>query len=261
MLDDTAAVVEAALETPQEATAAPVVEQTPVIDENTQQTPEEKKFSQEEVDKIVEKRLAREQRKAQRMAQQVDTPVVPVAVSNLSIDQFETPEAYADALATQKAQQLIAQKQTRETQAAIEDKYGARVEEAEEKYDDFHQVVNNPKLHVSDAMAETIKSSDIGPDIAYWLGNNPKESARIASLTILQQAKEIGLIESRLTANPMTKKTTTAPTPIKPVTTSRASSSGVVDTTDPRSVASMSTSEWIEQERRRQIAKLKANQR
>jgi hypothetical protein len=41
-------------------------------------------------------------------------------------------------------------------------------------------------------MAETIQSSDIGPELAYYLGTNPKEADRISRLHPLAQAKEIG---------------------------------------------------------------------
>ena len=106
-------------------------------------------------------------------------------------------------------------------------------------------------------MAETIKASDLGPDLAYWLGSNPKEADRISRLSPLLQAREIGKIEAKITAEPVQKKTSTAPDPIRPVT-ARAVNSGVTDTTDPRSVKTMSTSDWIAAERQRQIDKARA---
>jgi hypothetical protein len=69
------------------------------------------------------------------------------------------------------------------------------------------------------------------------------------------QAKEIGKIEAKLSSNPPVKKVTNAPAPISPVTPKGGVSSGY-DTTDPRSCKTMSTSEWIEAERQRQIKKL-----
>ena len=77
--------------------------------------------------------------------------------------------------------------------------------------------------------------------------------------TILQ-AKEIGKIEARLTADPPVKKTSNAPSPISPVT-ARSTGSPNFDTTDPRSIKSMSTSEWIEAERQRQMKKQEARNR
>ncbi len=106
-------------------------------------------------------------------------------------------------------------------------------------------------------MAQTIQASDIGPDVAYYLGANPKEADRIARMSPYLQAKEIGRIEAKLVADPPAKKTTSAPAPIKPVT-ARTSGAPAYDTTDPRSIKTMSASEWIEAERQRQMRKLEA---
>jgi hypothetical protein len=237
--------------TPESAQNAPEVAET-----QPEQTPEEKKFTQAEIDAMISKRLAREQRKWEREQQaKLAQPQAPKDVP--PVDQFESPEAYAEALAVKKAEELLAQRELQKQQAAIEDAYAEREEEARVKYDDFEQVAYNPQLRVTDVMAETIKASDLGPDLAYWLGSNPKEADRISRLSPLLQAREIGKIEARLSAEPSLKKTTSAPAPITPVT-ARASGNPSYDTTDPRSVKSMSTSEWIEAERQRQMKRLQA---
>ena len=142
-------------------------------------------------------------------------------------------------------------------QAAIADAYHDREEEARTKYDDFEQVAYNPKLPITDVMAETIRASDVGPDVAYYLGANPKEADRISRLPPFLQAKELGKIEVRLTDNPPVKRTTSAPAPITPVT-ARSGNNPSFDTTDPRSIKNMSTSEWIEADRARQMRKMQA---
>jgi len=109
-------------------------------------------------------------------------------------------------------------------------------------------------------MAETIQNSDVGPDIAYYLGANAKEAERISQLSPFLQAKEIGRIEAKLGSEPPAKRTTSAPAPITPVT-SRALGNPSYDTTDPRSIKSMGVSEWIEAERLRQIKKFEARNR
>jgi hypothetical protein len=138
--------------------------------------------------------------------------------------------------------------------------YQDREEQAREKYEDFEQVALNPKLPITNVMAETIRASDMGPDVAYYLGANPKEAERISRLSPILQAKEIGKIEVKVASEPPVKKTTSAPAPLRPVS-ARASTTGVIDTTDPRSIKSLSTSEWIEAERQRQIRKLQAQAR
>ena len=215
-----------------------------------------KTFSQEELDAAIGKRLAREQRKWEReQAARQTVPVVPKEMP--SIDNFESTDAYAEALALRKAEELVAQRDRQKEQAQVVEAYSEREEKARDKYDDFEDVVYNPKLRITDVMAESIQSSENGPDLAYWLGSNPKEAERIARLSPILQAKEIGKIEVRLADNPPVKKSTSAPTPISPVT-ARSSGSPSHDTTDPRSIKTMSTSEWIEAERNRQIRKYEA---
>jgi len=106
-------------------------------------------------------------------------------------------------------------------------------------------------------MAQSIQYSDVGPDIAYHLGTNPKEADRISKLPPILQAKEIGRIEANLANNPPVKRSSSAPAPIAPVT-ARSSGSPAYDTTDPRSTKTMTDSQWIEAERLRQIKKYEA---
>ena len=216
-----------------------------------------KTFTQEELDAIVGKRLAREQRKWER--KQTAQPPAPLP-EPLKPDDFANAATYADALAERKAAELVAQREAEAERQATLEAYQDREEEARGKYDDFDQVAYNPKLPVTEAMAQTIQASEIGPDLVYYLGTNPKEADRIARLSPLMQAKEIGKIEAKLVSSPPAKKTSSAPAPIAPVTP-RASGTPAYDTTDPRSVKSMSTSEWIEQERLRQIKKYEAQRR
>lgn len=240
----------------QVATAAPDTEvSTPEVTQDAAP----KTFTQEELDAAIGKRLAREQRKwereqQQRMQQHTQPQSPP------SQEQFESPEAYAEALAERKAEELLAKREQQRAIAETLEQYHEKEEEARNKYDDFEQVAYNPKLPITDVMAQTIQSSDIGPDVAYYLGTNPKEAERISRLSPLLQAKEIGKLELKLSNEPPVKKTTSAPAPITPVTT-RSTGTPAYDTTDPRSVKTMSTSEWIAAERQRQIKKLEAQRR
>ena len=240
----------------QVATAAPVTEE--VAPEAVEPTEAPKTFSQEELDAAIGKRLAREQRKWEReqaaraAEKQLKTPVeIP------PIEQFNSPDEYAEVLAERKAEELLARREQARAQSEIIESYHDKEEDARNKYDDFEQVAYNPKLPITDAMAQTIQSSDVGPDMAYYLGSNPKEADRISRLSPLQQAKELGKIEAKLADNPVVKKTSSAPAPIAPIT-ARSSGSPSLDTTDPRSIKSLSTSEWIEAERQRQTKKWEA---
>ena len=219
-----------------------------------------KSFTQEELDAAIGKRLAREQRKWERERQ--PAPAAPVTpTSDIRMDQYESPEAYADALATQKAEHLVQAREHQKQSNQVAEAYHEREEDARSKYDDFDQVAYNPQLRITDVMAQTIQTSDVGPELAYHLGTNPKEAERISKLAPLAQAREIGKLEAKLAAAPpVVKKTSSAPAPFAPVT-ARGAVTPAYDTTDPRSIASMSTSDWIAADRARQVRKLEAASR
>jgi hypothetical protein len=205
---------------------------------------------------MIGKRLAREQRKWEREQAQrsVERQVAPSEIP--TPDQFQSPNDYAEFIRLE-ADKLVQQREAARQQSQVLESYQEREEQARDKYDDFEQVAYNPNLPITNVMAETIQHSDIGPELAYYLGTNPKDAERISRLTPFMQAKEIGKIEAKLADNPPIKKTTSAPAPISPVT-ARTTGSPALDTTDPRSIKSMTTSQWIEAERARQMKKWEA---
>jgi hypothetical protein len=246
----------------QDATAAPEpVVNAPEVVEAPEGEPKEtpKVFTQEDLDAAIGKRLAREQRKWEREQKQAEAPK-PVPVEQVRQDQFATTDEYVEALTTSKAQQIVQQQQFAKQQQELLGSYHDKEEAARDKYEDFEQVAYNPKLPITDVMAQTIQASDNGPDIAYYLGTNPKEADRIARLAPFLQAKEIGRLEAKVASEPVTKRTSSAPAPISPVT-ARGGHSGSFDTTDPRSIKTMTTSQWIEADRARQVKKQEARNR
>jgi hypothetical protein len=111
------------------------------------------------------------------------------------------------------------------------------IQKAQAAHDDFNVVVTD-SLPVSEIMLNALAESDHGPDILYYLGKNPQESARIAGLSPFGQVRELGRIEAKI-ATPKPISTTNAPAPIKPV-----GSRGPV-VTDWVNDETISASEWI----------------
>lgn len=220
------------------------------------EAPEVKTFTQEEFDKIVSREKAKARRQAERefaARAEVKRPAVDV-----NPDNFATTEEYVEALAEKKAADMVEQREKSRQATTIEATFRDREDEARDRYADYEAIAYTAPI--SDLMAEVIKASDIGPDLAYHLGKNPDEAERIASLSPLLQAKELGKLELKLADLPKQgKQTTKAPAPISPVTPGGAAK--VFDTTDPRSIKAMDTSAWIEAERARQRKKLEARMR
>jgi len=142
----------------------PVVTATPepeVVAETQQ--PEEKpakSFSQEELDAMVGKRLARERRKWEREQALKATPTPAEAAALPSRD--EDPDAYAEALAERKAAELLARREAEREQQALLMAYHDREEAARDRYDDFEQVAYNNALPITTVMAQTIQASSLG---------------------------------------------------------------------------------------------------
>lgn len=210
-------------------------------DENHQ---EPRLFTQDEVDALVTKRLGIEQRRlARQKAEQADQPRQP-AKEAPKPDQFKTAQEYIDAVSDWKADQKVAERAQRQQQTSTVNTFQERAEQARDKYPDFDKVVGNDDLIIGEPSAQAILESKIGPEIAYHLGKNPQESERIARLSPLAQAREIGKIEAKLEANlPQGKKAvTSAPEPITPIGTRATSPS--YSTSDQRSLK-LPPSEWI----------------
>lgn len=229
-------------------------ETTPVENVEGSEQKEEvaaKTFTQEELEAELGKRLARVRRKFERDQRATAPEPAPLQIeSKLDPNQFQTTEAYLDALATEKAEALITHREQSRSVNAINDKYQDAVDSALDKYPDFVQVAHTHPFMTPD-MAAVIKSSDVAIDLAYFLGTNLKEAERIFKLPPMLQVKELGKLEAKLEETPLrVAKPSSAPDPIKPLSGGKASSP-TYDTTDPRSVKSMSASEWIAADRAR----------
>lgn len=224
-------------------------------DDDSGEDQEQKLFTQEELDKAVQKRLGIAQRKWER--DQATKAQQPAPVLPKQEDFRDNPQGFFDAMATYKAHQIVEENKVKERQAQVEDTYVDREDAFREKVSDFRQVVaKHPRdggPAISDVMLAAIKESELGPEIAYHLGKNPDESYRIYGLSAVAQAKEIGKIEAKLTNNsPEVKKVSNAPEPINPVG-SRAKPQKF-ELSDPKSVQTMGPSNWIKQ-RNADIAK------
>lgn len=244
-------------EIPEEVAAETTDDATPEGQESEQPEAPAKTFTQEELEAEIGKRLARERRKFERMQQQATEPPPLAIESKLDPAQFQTTEAYLEALATEKAEAMIAHREQSRSVNEINNKYQDAVDAALDKYPDFVQVAHTHPYMSSD-MAAVIKASDNAVEMAYFLGMNLKEAERIFKLPPMLQIKELGKLEARLeAAPPEPKKPSSAPPPIKPIQGGKTSTPNY-DTTDPRSVKTMTASEWIAADRARRAKALQA---
>lgn len=159
---------------------------------------------------------------------------------NLSFDQQQGAQM-RQAVRAERAEELSREAQFMEAEAhhSRAAMFKDRLETAKASIPDIETVIHDPTLPVSDVGARFIQESDRGPQVAYWLGTNRAEAARIARLEPLSQAYELGKIEARIGAAPASRRLSNAPAPVPKV--GGGSNSGAKD---PSKMSMSEYSEW-----------------
>ncbi len=215
--------------------ATPPVEETPApTDDKPAEVKPERTFTQVELDDILQRRLAKEQRKIEKYAraeaenqvlrQQLDTRQPPQTQSGgePKPEQFDTYEKYIDAVTDFKVDQKLKSEQQKYAQQQQVNQEQVRVNKVRDalapaiaKYDDFDEVViDNKTLAITPAMMEAIGETDIGGEVAYYLGKNPAEAEKIAQLSRINQIRAIDKLSEKLRVPPPVSK---APKPMETV--------------------------------------------
>lgn len=191
----------------------------------------EKRFDELTADKHAERR-AREA--AEQRLQALERQINPPAQEAAPPDRWEDPEGY-DRYLIEQAKKEVRSELQRDRATST---YQERVAKVREAKPDFDTVTNNPALPVTPTMANVIFESDVGPEVAYHLGTNPDEAARIAALPEYRQAAELGKLEAKLSQPAPAPAPRTPPPP--PPQTVAGLSAGIT-----KSLEDMSPAEYI----------------
>ena len=127
-------------------------------------------------------------------------------------DDFKTYGEFIEALtdwktdrkleaAEEKKQQAQAERAEADKGKTITEAHNARVDEAKTRYPDWgtaFQGLNDNSF--TEPMVVFIFESDHGPDVTYFLAKHRDELARIAALSPIRQASELGKIEAKVQA-------------------------------------------------------------
>lgn len=168
------------------------------------------------------------------MKRMVPQPVAEPVKATPKRDDYEDPDAYAEAKASFLAEQAVAtkiaefrqqevEKQQEQAKQQYQRAIDAFVAKGQDKYPDFEEkCLHQPPsvMPVSEAMRDAVFAMDDGQEVLYHLADNPDEARKIFALpTAAQQALAMGRIETKLKAPPPAPKPkpTAAPAPIKPV--------------------------------------------
>ena len=192
--------------------------------QEVKEVPAEKTFTQAELDDIVQRRIAKAESKAERRATQAYkdaleriTPQQREAPRNTepTRDQFASDAEWIDAKVDHKLQQRDAgqrEVQARESNASMYQKTEAIYAQAE-KLPGFDRDAFD-ELPLSGAMAAAITESDVAAQLMAFMATNPEEVDRIAKLSPIKQAVELGKLESKIQ---QPSKISKAPPPISPI--------------------------------------------
>jgi uncharacterized protein YozE (UPF0346 family) len=223
--------------------------------------PKKKGGFQKRIDKMTKRLSAKEQEaeywKAEALKQKTaDAPKKEVesiakveAGGKPSADDFESHEAYVEALTDWKIEQREAKKEQAQKQEQAKSAYQKQIDEHNKRVVEFQKEASDYKEVVQDfieehgdikfslALEESIISSENGPALVYELLKNKEELDRINSLHPLVAAREIGKLEARLakaseSSEKKEIKTTKAPKPLTPVGT-KSSGAGKKSIFDP----------------------------
>lgn len=223
---------------------------------------QEKTFTQKELDEILQKRLAKAERRARQQALQeyqalTQRPQQQQPAQAQGDDgkpaprEGETVAEYADRLTDWKLEQRDrkeAQKREQEQRQTTAQKIDRLYAEAE-KLEGF-DVEAYDSLPLTKPIVEALIESDVAPVLMKYMADNPDEVERISKLSERRQAVELGKLEAKLADSPPPKRVSSAPAPITPLRKPNTRPP-ITDTTDPRAAKELSTAEWIKAEEAR----------
>ena len=152
-------------------------------------------------------------------------------------DDFESATEFYKAHAKWAAQEEIKaareserQEKLRREAEAKKTQFLGKIDEFKKAHEDFEETIAEvDDIAMSPAISNAILESDNGPELMYELAKNREEYARMCALPPLEAVRAFGRFEARLQkpseekAKEIKPKTTKAPPPPKPISTSSAS--------------------------------------
>ena len=145
-------------------------------------------------------------------------------------DMFEYAKALAEFTADKKLMERdkqVADRQAAEQRAQFEKGWADRVNAAKSQLPDFDEMIQSSNVSVSDPVRDAIMESDTGPQILYYLAENPEFAEELGKKSVISALREIGKLEARFEKAPTktddepevrtTAVKSKAPAPISPI--------------------------------------------
>lgn len=145
-------------------------------------------------------------------------------------DMFEYAKALAEFTADKKLMERDKQEADRkaaEQRVQFEKGWADRVNAAKSQLPDFDEMIQSSDVAVSDPVRDAIMESDTGPQILYYLAENPEFAQELGKKSVISALREIGKLEARFEKAPTksddepevkaTAVKSKAPAPISPI--------------------------------------------
>lgn len=121
--------------------------------------------------------------------------------------QFVSDDDYQEALTDWKVDQKLAERQQEEQQARanaaqqqLADNWQKRLTAAKTELTDFDDVVGKSEVDLPNHIYVAVVESDLGPDLAYYLAQNPEEARLLKGMSPTAALRMLGKLEDRLAA-------------------------------------------------------------
>jgi hypothetical protein len=149
----------------------------------------------------------------------------PAETQPLKRENFESEEAFIQAQVDQGIARAIPRIQEQiaatTSRASAENTFQQREVELRKEKPDYDEVIADAgSVRIPPIVVEAILTSDLGPDLRYYLAQNPEKAQKLNYLPPVSAARELGKIEAQIIAEKNAKptvKVSGAPAPIKPV--------------------------------------------
>lgn len=180
-----------------------------------------KKSFQSRIDELTFKTREAERREAKALAELARLKASAKPDAAKFDDQAEYTAATVDHSLNQRDAKRLEESLTNdrsERTQAIAEAFQLRIADFKEgnpeAAKDFEDVAYSSPI--GESTSEIVATLEEGPAVAYYLGKHPAEAASINRLPEREKAAALGRIAGRLTA-PVTRKTTSAPSPVNAV--------------------------------------------
>lgn len=197
-----------------------------------------------------ERQRIRAEQENEQLKQQLEQ-LKPKQPPGRTLADFEYDEGrYQDYLteqATDRARAMVQEQIRIEREQSIQADFSIKESDYASEHDDYYTAVQNPSLHLTQDMVNVARGSEQGPAILHHLAKNPDQSERLARMSPLDMARELGRIE----ASDLVKKPPSiskAPSPAPKLAAAAKSSTIRSDSPDSDS---LSVEEWRRREHKR----------